>query len=385
MIVRRLRTSLGAAKEIMLLRIRRVPAPPIAPQLGRHGVFIGASNSAGQGWAWARSLESARPLVKAVSARFGGEQSESGFSFPVDQPIYSHYAAHSASWQRRQFDVLRGYRAILIESGDAILARLFDGDPAAQARALEASGVRVALLFHGSDIRDPDTHSAAEPHSHFTADPDFARVFRELTARNRRLIAELGCPVLVSTPDLLDEVPGATWLPVVVDPRRWERAEAPRGEGERLRVVHIPSNSLVKGTELIDPLLRGLDREGAITYRSVSGVPHAEMPDAYGGADVVIDQFRVGNYGVAACEAMAAGRIVVSHVSDRVRSLTEELVGERLPIVEATPETLAAVLSDIRTNPTAYLELAAAGPGFVRRHHDGRRSGEVLASWLESV
>lgn len=384
MTLRGLRASLGALKVVAVLRARGVPAPPVASRLGRRGVFIGASNSAGQGWAWARALEGVRPDLRAVSARFGGQQLEAGFSFEVDQPIYSHYAAHSATWQRGQFAALREYGAVLVESGDAVLARLFDGDPAAQVRALDTDGVRVALLFHGSDIRDPDTHSVAEPHSHFVADPKFAAVFREETSRNRRLIADLGVPVFVSTPDLLDEVPDAIWLPVVVDPDRWHPREAPlRNEGPP-RVVHIPSNSMVKGTELVEPLLRGLDKEGAIAYRAVRGVPHGDMPQAYGSADVVIDQFRVGNYGVAACEAMAAGRIVVSHVSERVRSRTEELVGESLPIVEATPETLAEVLSDIRANPAPYLERAATGPEFVRRHHDGRRSGEVLAAWLDS-
>lgn len=380
----RVRASLGAMREVAKLRARGTEFPPIAPDLGSRGLFIGASNSAGQGWAWARAFESARPNMRAVSARFGGEHEDASFAFSVDQPILSHYAAHSRTWQRRQFAVVSRYRGVLIESGDAIFARMSGGDAASQARALQQAGVAVGLLFHGSDIRAPDPHMQAEAHSHFAVDAEFADVFRELTSRNRALIAELGVPVLVSTPDLLDEVPHARWLPVVVDTSRWSAPQLPMTDSaSRMRVVHIPSSSLVKGTELVDPLLRTLAADGMIEYRTPTAVPHAQMPEAYGSADVVIDQFRVGNYGVAACEAMAAGRIVVSHVSERVRERTRELTGETLPIVEATPETLGDVLRAIRDDPRTYLEQAAAGPGFVQRHHDGRRSGEVLGDWLQ--
>lgn len=377
-----LRQRLGNTKELALLKLRGADFPPVAPALGKRGVFIGTANSAGQGWAWARALERTCPSLQAVSARFGGEDSATGFSFQVDQPIYSHYAAHSHRWQKRQFAALRDYRAVIIESGDAVLARLYRGDTASQARALESAGVRLALLFHGSDIRDPESHQRTEAHSHFSADQEFAHTFRTVTRENRTLIEELALPVFVSTPDLLDEVPGSTWLPVVVDTKLWANENAPRIDAAPVRVAHVPSSSSVKGTELIEPLLLELADAGKIEYTPIRGIPHGEMPNAYRSADIVIDQFRVGNYGVAACEAMAAGRIVVSHVSDRVRALTLGLTGDELPIVEATPETLRRVLEDIRINPAPYQEVALRGVDFVRKHHDGNKSGNILADWL---
>jgi hypothetical protein len=51
-------------------------------------------------------------------------------------------------------------------------------------------------------------------------------------------------------------------------------------------------------------------------------------------------------------------------------------------VVEATPETLEAVLDDVARRPEHYAEIAAQGPGFVRRNHDGRRSGLMLAEWM---
>lgn len=378
------RTPKQAAYDLLQIsRLRRAgePFPPVAQPAGagaRRSLFIGPANSAGQGAAWARAAERTGFGIAAVGMAF---KRTGGFAFAVDQSVPSAYGAHSRTWQRRQLAAVSRFDAALLESGLPPFAGLLGGDPLAQIRALETAGVRTALLFHGSDIRDPDRHLAAEPHSHF-GDPEFARTFREVTARNRALVASAGAPVFVSTPALLDELPDARWLPVVVDPERWALAEPPFAGDERPRVVHIPSNSAVKGTELVDPVLRRMADDGRIDYRPVSGIPHAEMPAAYGAADIVVDQFRVGDYGVAACEALAAGRLVISHVSGRVRERTLELTGDELPVVEATPETLEAVLDDVAHRPGHYAEIAARGPAFVRRHHDGRRSGLVLAEWM---
>ena len=90
----------------------------------------------------------------------------------------------------------------------------------------------------------------------------------------------------------------------------------------------------------------------------------------------------LGIYGVAACEAMASGRLVVSHVSAYVRDTVEAATGRRLPIVESTAADLEATLRAVVADPGAYREEAARGPGFVREVHDGRMSSLVLASFL---
>src|SRR5690606_25985612 len=130
-------------------------------------------------------------------------------------------------------------------------------------------------------------------------------------------------------------------------------------------VVHAPSQKWMKGTDRIEPMLRRLDAEGVIEYRQIVGVPHAQMPALYADADVVLDQFLLGSYGVAACEAMASGRLVVSHVDARTRETVREQTGRELPIVEATVDSLETVLRDVAKNPDDFAHLGQAGPGFV--------------------
>src|SRR5690606_35228716 len=117
-------------------------------------------------------------------------------------------------------------------------------------------------------------------------------------------------PVFVSTPDLLTEVPWAHWCPVVVDVKSWENTRELL-TGERPIVAHFPSMGHVKGTHLIEPIVSDMQRRGVIEYRGMTGIKSADMPSHVASVDIVLDQFRIGSYGVAAVEAMAAGRVVI--------------------------------------------------------------------------
>ena len=106
------------------------------------------------------------------------------------------------------------------------------------------------------------------------------------------------------------------------------------------------------------------------------------MPAAFAGADVLLDQFRAGSYGVAACEAMAAGCIVVGQVSAQTRDVVRERTGLVLPIVEASPDTLEHILRELAGRDDLDTPRAAS-VAFVREVHDGRASARALIDgWL---
>lgn len=65
------------------------------------------------------------------------------------------------------------------------------------------------------------------------------------------------------------------------------------------------------------------------------------------GADMFLDQFVLGDFGVAALEAMALGKPVVCYIKP---SLAAEYPAD-LPIVKATRETLTETLRQLLTNP----------------------------------
>jgi hypothetical protein len=245
--------------------------------------------------------------------------------------------------------------------------------------AVAGSGRTAAVLLHGSEARRPGPHAQRYPVSPFGR-PEYAADADRLTTATgtvHELLARWDGPVFVSTLDLLDDVPDATWLPVVVGPDLF-RAAPDVLVRARPVVVHAPSSPMLKGSEWVDPLLERLDAEGLVEYRRMSDLAAAFVGDFIREADVIVDQVVLGNPGVLAAQAMAAGRVVVAHLLPHVR----ERFPLAPPVVEATPADLEAVIRDIVADRERYRQLAADAAAFARELHDGRRSAAVLAGFL---
>lgn len=351
--------------------------PSLHHPAGRPRVLIAPANFAGQGYRWARALDAAGVPTLAWQRSL-----RDGFGYPADHADGSRAQGASRRWQRSVFDeVVDTVEAVVIEAGRPLFGALFGHDPVLEATALRDAGVRVATLWHGTDIRLPSVHRTDHPWSPFGVPGAgaWSAAVESVARRNRRRSALIGPPTFVSTPDLLPGLPGALWVPVVLDLPAW-RMPPPARTGA-LVVLHLPSSRQIKGTQLVEATLRELAAEGLVDYRAPGPVPAAAVPALIEQADVVLDQFRLGIYGVAACEAMAAGRLVVSMVDPQVYRAVRDLTGRQLPIVPTTPDDLRAVVRDlaVREEPDPR---AALGPEFVRAVHDGRRSAQVLAAAL---
>jgi hypothetical protein len=336
-------------------------------------LLVAPVNFAGQGHAWARAVEAHVPGVGARSMAVEGPM-----GFPADQVVPSP-AYRDVVWQRTQErHLLEHYTHVLVEASRPVLGTLYGRTCAEELPVLRSGGLQVGLIAHGSDLRVPSRHAERVPHSPFTdpADPLTRRLERN-ARRAVELFAGFDGPTFVSTPDLLDDAPDARWCPTVVDPVSWASG-APVLERRAPRVIHIPSRGRLKGSEHVDPVLQGLHASGEIEYVRLEGVPHERVRQEVREADVLVDQAVMGLYGVSALEGLAAGRVVLGFVGDRVRDRVRDTTGLEVPVVEITPETLAEVLADLLADRDRARTVAAAGPGFVREVHDGRWSARVL-------
>lgn len=354
------------------------PEPTTVPQTPIR-LYIAPTNYSGQGFAWARAVERADP---GIGARNLAVNVPGGFGFRADRSVPIATVNASATWAEAEWNAARRFTHVLVEAERSMFGKCFNRDLRAEIAALEHSGAEVAFICHGTDIRDPAAHAARSKWSPYPEDPRTETLQNDAVA-NKLLLAELRRPTFVSTPDLLDDVPWAHWCPVVVDPEAF--AAAALTVAPVPRVLHVSSSAVQKGTHLIAPVLQELADRGLIEYRAVSGAAAADMPSLYAAADIVLDQFRLGSYGVAACEAMAAGRVVVGHVLPSVRDRVLRDSGLELPIVEATPDSLAEVLLDLVADGARLSQIAARGPGFVSAVHDGRFSARVLIErWIRA-
>lgn len=365
-------SAAGNGSSISLPQPSRPAVPP-----GSVRLLVAPANFAGQGDAWARAVRANLPGVSSVSM-----MTDNKFGFPVDYEV-SPEVYRNRAWQLDQRRwVIDEFTHVLVEAERPPFGPLYGPSAAGDVAQLLKHGLTVGMICHGSDVRVPSLHHARFPYSPFD-DPDdrTTTILEARTTANVAFLTSFEGPVFVSTPDLLDWVPTATWCPVVVDPESWA-TEQPLLERDVPRVVHVPSSSRLKGSELVDPVMRELADEGLIEYVSVRDLPHAELRRVYQDSDIVLDQFVLGLYGVAAAEGMAAGRVVVAFVTDQVRARVREATGLEVPIVEADPESVRDVVMRIVDDRATAREAASHGPAFVRAVHDGRHSARVLEALL---
>lgn len=342
-------------------------------------VYIAPTNYAGQGALWARALETADTRI---GARNMAIDLPGGYAFPADTLVPIAAVNASDEWAAREWDAVQQFTHVLIEAERPVFGKRFGRDVEAEVAALEAAGVSVAFLGHGTDVRDPDRHMELTAWSPYGEDPR-TPVLRTDAQENLALLERLRRPTFISTPDLAADLPWAVWCPVVVDAARFATS-APAFSRDRVRVIHASSNPLQKGSDRIEPALAPLIESGALEYELITATPTAEMPGVFAAADIVLDQFRVGSYGVAASEAMAAGRVVVGHVLPTVRDRILRDTGMVLPIIEATPDTLHDVVAGLLADPATARAAAAAGPAYVAAVHSGAMSAAALIGrWID--
>lgn len=352
--------------------------PPVRPPADPIRLYIAPVNFAGQGYAWARAAERLAG-VGAVAMQYRNDRD---LGFVSDCSVPHTVFARSGDWARRQREaVAAGFSHVLIEAARPIFGSAFRG-VRREVEWLRRRGVTVGMIAHGTDLRLPSRHGRLDEWSPFR-DPSRPWV----TALERKVrgihavLAEIDAPVFVSTPEMLLDWPSAVWLPLAIEPTRWHTTSPPL-ERDRPVVLHAPTNPRVKGTALIEPVVERLEDEGLISYQRVVKVPSARMPGLYAQSDIVLEQFALGIYSTTAVEAMAAGRVVIGHVHEQVRAHVRDVTGLDVPVLEATPATLEAVLRDVVADRVRYRRLAAQGPAFVAAVHDGAWSARALAPFL---
>lgn len=344
-------------------------------------VVVGPLNTAGQAWCWARAVETLG--VDAVSVRMQPRYGAGTLGYPADIELEPTAQLRGLAPYR---ELVLSATHVLAESGRAVLDDVHHRTVLDDLPALAAAGVRTGVLIHGSEARDLHVHAQRYPSSPFREpwDERFQRMQARVEA-TRVLLEEVrarGLPVLVATPDMLEHVPGAAWLPIVIDVDAF--AAPPLQLRDRPVILHAPTNPRLKGTAVVEEVLGELDAAGRITYRRLEGVPNERMPAALADADVVIDQIVLGNPATLLCETMAAGRLAVTHIAPDVREAmaSADPFGEAPPVMEADVTTLRDAVEHILSDRDAAAELAASGPAWVRRNHDGARSAEILKDTL---
>ncbi len=214
-------------------------------------------------------------------------------------------------------------------------------------------GKPVILHHHGSEIRNKDY-------------PKFAN--------------DLVKYRYVSTPDLLEFVPNAEWLPNPVDIQGLEYSE-PDVSGP-LKILHAPTNRDVKNTKAVETAISALKDEGLdIQFTIAEDRKHSELIEIISGNDLVVDWLNpeYGIYGVFSIESMALGRAVICSLNDSLYDKHD------VPIISIPPTDLADKIKELYNNRNLLVIGGKSSYDFVQSHHNPIESAKKVIERYKAV
>lgn len=154
--------------------------------------------------------------------------------------------------------------------------------------------------------------------------------------------------------------------------------------GGELNLLHAPTSRGNKGSEFILAAVKKLKKEGYnINLKLVEGVTHAELKDLYYECDIFVGQILGGWYGTADIEAMALGTPTVCFYRESYFNHID--YSEKIPLINANPETIYDVLLDIYNDKYNLKEISIKSRAFVEEVHDANKVAKILLNDIKKI
>jgi hypothetical protein len=196
----------------------------------------------------------------------------------------------------------------------------------------------------------------------------------ELTTR-RRVVEKAAryCRRLFAlNPDLLATLPRekACFLPYAVERLTPVEQDDGRNRAARpLRLVHLATSPVIKGTGLIERAVAAAAERCAVTIDVVIQRPRQEALARLAAADYLIDQVVLGWYGATAVEAMWLGVPVICRLDEEQVAAVPD-IGREAPILGCTVENLTDLIVRLAGDREQRAELVQRGYDFTAKWHD---------------
>jgi hypothetical protein len=142
-------------------------------------------------------------------------------------------------------------------------------------------------------------------------------------------------------------------------------------------VVHSLTAPVTKGTSAVLMAIDQLKSQYLFDFQLIQGVSRHEALQIVQKADIFLDQFVLGDHGMAALEAMALGKPVVCYIKP-------SMVGKYAPdcpIVNANQDNLREVLESLLNKGRVRHEIGRESRTYVEKYHDAA----VLAHKLVEI
>ena len=193
---------------------------------------------------------------------------------------------------------------------------------------------RIIFLFVGSDIRSNEyLNWKAENIISILKGDTIDRPSTDFINKKFSIIKYFSDSILVATPDLIRIIPSATYFPIILDTVRLEKLYSESiafKNKDVISIMHIPSNSSLKGTKFISKILAEIkeiygDKVEILhppNERYREDLPYSvskkQLMDYYKRADIVIDQLLIGWYGMQSLEALYLGKKCLCFIDEKL-------------------------------------------------------------------
>jgi hypothetical protein len=289
-----------------------------------------------------------------------------------ESDIVHLYFGETLLMPRRHPDLRAGKALGVAEIGRRLYARAVWGK---DLPLLKALGKRLVFSFLGDDVRQRAyTEAAYEISIAKYAEPGYYPPRSDEWKRRVIGLAErYGEAIFAYNPDLLNVLPARSRLLPYSHLFADEiRPASPERQGGPIRIAHAPTHFGAKGTSFVLAAIAELRAEGVdFEFDLIQGASHDEAIARMAQCDLFVDQLLAGWYGGAAVEAMMLGKPVVAYIRDSDCARLQADFLRDLPVMSATPDTLASVLRDLLSGGHERLRRhGRESRRFAERYHD---------------
>ncbi len=248
-------------------------------------------------------------------------------------------------------------------------------------------GKKVIVSYNGCDARQKSysvfnfsINACAES----TCYGGFCNEKSDLIKRKRiEKISKSADKVFSVNPDLLHVLPNAEFIPyTIIDFYNLLSSPSRKYKGNRIKILHAPSDRGAKGTKYILQVLKRIESEyNDVEVILLENISNNKAREIYKEADLVIDQLLIGWYGGFAVEVMALGKPVICYIREEDLKFLPKEMKEEMPIIKANPDNFYEVLKETIEDMNSLPMIGEKSRAYVEKWHDpiktARRMKEV--------
>lgn len=146
-----------------------------------------------------------------------------------------------------------------------------------------------------------------------------------------------------------------------------------RSSHHQIRIGHAPTHWKAKGSDVIVPVLRQLEKEFKSEMVLIENLPYSQAIDIKKTCDIFVDQIGDLGYGINSLEALSMGIPTCSCLApDFAEAYPDH------PFIEVNEKNLFEQLSHLIENPRLCHEKGEQGRAWVQKHHDARQVARTI-------